>query len=191
MTAHVVVALVATATALTGCQAPPTTDQVGASGVGAPSGSPLDPAPVPSSANGPYPVARVVDGDTIWVIRDGQRVKVRLLGIDAPEISPGGRECFGDEALARVRELLAGASVFTAGDPSQARVDRYGRELSYVWLKAGGRNGLLVNQVMLEQGFAREYTYDRAYAYQRSFRQAERRARAAKAGMWAAAGCAR
>ena len=34
---------------------------------------------------GPYPVTRAVDGDTIRVMRDGQEIAVRLIGINTPE----------------------------------------------------------------------------------------------------------
>ena len=45
----------------------------------------------PSPADAPlaetiYPVERAVDGDTIIVLDDGQRRRVRLTGIDTPEV---------------------------------------------------------------------------------------------------------
>ena len=39
-------------------------------------------------------VVKVSDGDTIWVLDTKKKVKVRLLGIDAPEI----KQAFGEES---------------------------------------------------------------------------------------------
>ena len=39
-------------------------------------------------------VLKVSDGDTIWVLDTKEKVKVRLLGIDAPEI----KQAFGEES---------------------------------------------------------------------------------------------
>ncbi|HGJ5916276.1 MAG TPA: thermonuclease family protein, partial [Arsenophonus nasoniae] len=37
-------------------------------------------------------VVNVIDGDTVFVLTEGKRVKVRLIGIDAPELGqPFGR----------------------------------------------------------------------------------------------------
>lgn len=36
--------------------------------------------------SGPYSVTRIVDGDTIWIDQDGRRTKVRLTGLDTPEV---------------------------------------------------------------------------------------------------------
>lgn len=137
---------------------------------------------------GPFPVTRVVDGDTLWVERAGQRVKLRLIGVDAPETRDPGEavECFGPEATARAEELLTGLAVALESDPSQGVVDRYGRELVYVWLP----DGQMLNLLLLEEGFAYEYTYDRAYRHQAAFAAAEQRARSAEAGMWADGTCA-
>ncbi|MBO4862029.1 MAG: thermonuclease, partial [Firmicutes bacterium] len=35
--------------------------------------------------DGPYKVQKVVDGDTFYIKKDGQDVKVRLIGVDTPE----------------------------------------------------------------------------------------------------------
>ena len=53
---------------------------------------------------------------------------------------------------------------------------------SYAWLA----DGRLFNLVMIEGGFAREYSYDRAYKYQREFRLAQASAQRAHLGLWAA-----
>src|SRR3954451_22120022 len=77
-------------------------------------------------------VVRVVDGDTVVLTEIG---KVRLIGIDTPEVY-GQQECFGQEASAFAkRELPPGREVtFRLGVESR---DRYGRALAYVWLGDG------------------------------------------------------
>ena len=127
-------------------------------------------------------VADVVDGDTIKVERGGEIVTLRLIGMDTPEtVHPSrGVECYGPEASARAHELLNNASVRLEFDPSQGRFDKYGRTLAYVWM----RDGRMFNEVMIEEGYAEEYTYDTAYKYQARFRAAEEAARAAGKGIW-------
>ena len=128
-----------------------------------------------------YPVVKVADGDTVTVVIDGVRQRVRLLGIDAPELgSPG--ECFGRESADRAAALLTGTSVQLIADDTQDDRDRYGRLLRYVVLA----DGTLVNGMLVRDGDAREYTYDEPYRYQQQFRALEEEARASGAGIWSA-----
>jgi endonuclease YncB( thermonuclease family) len=41
-----------------------------------------------------------------------------------------------------------------------------------------------VNENLLEQGFAREYTYGKPYMFQKEFRKIEKVAKEAKKGLW-------
>jgi micrococcal nuclease len=127
--------------------------------------SPAQPsAPASSSALAPppdlpsVPVLRVVDGDTVDVRLDGQVVRLRLIGIDTPEIVDPRKsvQCFGREASAKAHELLDGQTVAVEADTTQDDVDRYGRLLRYIWLP----DGRLFNQEMIGQGYAFEYTYN-------------------------------
>jgi len=80
----------------------------------------------------------VTDGDTI-VVRSGsgRRYKVRLIGIDTPEVF-GGVECGGRQASASMKRLAPpGRRVRVYGDPTQDRRDRYGRLLAYVKTRGG------------------------------------------------------
>ena len=136
--------------------------------------------------SGPYPVSRVVDGDTLWVQRDGKDVKLRLIGIDTPETVDPRKpvECFGEAATTQAQTVLTGHQVMLETDQSQGVLDKYGRELVYVWV-----DGKLFNQQMIEGGFAHEYTYGTPYRYQRQFKEAERVASTAGVGLWAADTC--
>jgi len=60
-------------------------------------------------------------------------------------------------------------------DPTQQITDRYGRQVAYVYL-----DGVLVNQDLLEKGYAREYTYKSDYSKQTEFRQAATQAKQQK-----------
>lgn len=142
---------------------------------------------VPATAEGPLAVQRVVDGDTVWVLRDGVRVKLRLIGIDTPETVDPRKpvQCFGREASAQAKRLLDGAEVFIEKDPSQSAVDRYGRELVYLWTS----EGTFFNLEMITTGYALEYTYDLPYAHQEEFRAAQRSAEDAERGLWDPASC--
>jgi len=144
--------------------------------------APTRPEDLPSAT-----VARVVDGDTVDVDLDGQTVRVRLIGIDTPEIVDPRKpiECFGRAASAQAHELLDGQTVFLEDDPSQDSIDRYGRALRYVWFS----DGRLFNLEMVAQGYAFEYTYNLPYKYQSQFKQAERDAREQQRGLWAPSAC--
>jgi micrococcal nuclease len=132
-------------------------------------------------------VAYVSDGDTIGV-RFGTTVRrVRLLGIDAPETKDPNRPvaCFGPQASARAATLLPlGTAVTVVIDPTQDRVDRYGRLLAYVFRRAETRP---VNERLLADGTARVYVYrNRPFRRLAAFRLAEREAMSAGRGLWGA-----
>jgi micrococcal nuclease len=140
----------------------------------------------PTTAEGPYPVISVTDGDTIRVDIGGRSTRVRLIGIDTPEITDPSTQCFGREASRRAGELMDDQHVWLEYDPTQNRHDRYGRALAYVWLT----DAVLVNEKLVAEGFAHEYTYGAPYKYRDAFRDAEHEARTAGRGLWSPAACA-
>lgn len=135
-----------------------------------------------------YPVVKVVDGDTIVVNINGKNETIRLIGIDTPEtVDPRmSVQCFGEEASAKAKELLEGQRVRLEADASQGERDKYNRLLRYVYLP----EGTLFNKLMIEEGYAFEYTHKMPYRYQAEFRQAEAAARQNKRGLWAKDTCA-
>ena len=132
-------------------------------------------------------VERVVDGDTIVVNLNGKSETVRLIGIDTPEIAHGNTkaECFGQEAKRKSGEILSGQLVRLEEDESQSNRDKYNRLLRYVFLA----DGTLVNQLLIEEGFAFEYTYDIPYKYQEEFKDAQVVAREEEIGLWSRDAC--
>lgn len=139
------------------------------------------------STNPLYEVNRVIDGDTIEVIIDGQTENLRLIGLDTPEtVDPRQSvECFGLEAKNRAQEILGGQAVYLEVDPTQNNRDRYGRLLRHIILADGRNYGL----EMIKGGYGHEYTYERPHIYQEEFRRAEAEAREAGRGLWAEGVC--
>ncbi|MBM3685444.1 MAG: hypothetical protein FJW85_00360 [Actinobacteria bacterium] len=136
----------------------------------------------PGVLHGPYPVVRAVDGDTIRVVRGGEEIVVRLIGLDTPETVAPDRpvECFGPEASERTTDLVTGGEVWLEYDEASGLTDKYDRTLAFVWLDAD----TMLNEILIAEGFAEEVTYTDGYAHQSDFRQAESRARNARAGLW-------
>jgi len=134
-----------------------------------------------------YPVAKLVDGDTIDVLIDGQKARIRLIGLDTPEVvDPRKRvQCFGREASKRITQLVSGKKVRLERDPTQADRDKYGRLLRYVFLP----DGTDVAQQMIRERYGHEYTYHLPYKYQKQFKEAERHARDHALGLWAPDAC--
>lgn len=129
-----------------------------------------------------FPVTHVVDGDTIDVNINGAIERVRLIGIDTPEVVDPRKpvECFGVEASNKAKAILSAQSVSLENDDSQSNRDKYDRLLRYVFLQ----DGTNFNKLMIEQGYAHEYTYDLPYKYQQEFKQAQTYARENKLGLW-------
>ena len=137
---------------------------------------------MPPAVEGPFPVTRVVDGDTVRVLIEGQDTAVRLIGIDTPETVAPNRpvECAGPEASVYAEQLMSGEDVYLELDASQGTYDNYNRILAYAWLE----DDLMVNLAMIDAGLAQDYTYDASYTYQQLFQQAEQDARDDLLGLW-------
>lgn len=131
-------------------------------------------------------VVRVTDGDTIVVRVGGADDRVRLLGIDTPEVEGPftQEECFGQEASRRMKKLAApGTTVRLETDPSQDERDRNGRLLAYVSRPGEARS---LNEQMVAEGYARRYVVGRPFLRAAQFKEAENDARRARLGLWGA-----
>lgn len=131
-----------------------------------------------------YRVSNIVDGDTIDVIINGEQKRIRLIGVDTPEVY-GGAECFGREASSATADMLLGELVLLEADDSQGDLDKYDRLLRFVFLPDGTNFG----EWLIENGYATEYTYRKDYKYKADYALAEERARESGAGMWAEGAC--
>lgn len=66
------------------------------------------------------------------------------------------------------------------------RQDRYGRTLAYVWTD----QDTLINQSMISEGFAHEYTYNNTtYKYQAPFNAGQQAASQEQLGLWSPDTC--
>lgn len=144
-------------------------------------------SPTPAMQSNLYRVSSVIDGDTIQVVIDGEKETLRLIGIDTPETVDPRKpvQCFGKEASAKAKALLSGKSVRLESDPTQGERDKYQRLLRYVFLEDGAN----FNKLMINEGYAHEYTYNIPYKYQSEFKQAQKEAEENKRGLWADDAC--
>lgn len=129
-------------------------------------------------------VTRVVDGDTVHVrTSSGQNLDVRVIGEDSPEVVKPRTpvQCWGPQASAEAHRVLDGQSVTLRPDPTQARVDRYKRNLFYVTLPSGEDLSLH----MVAGGFSRAYKVSGPVPQEwPQLVAAQGQAQAAKRGLW-------
>lgn len=138
--------------------------------------------------NTPFRVTKVIDGDTIKVADGDEEMTVRLIGINAPETGTGPRpaECFGIEATKHLQSILpVGTMVALDTDSSQGVYDKYQRLLAYAMLSDHTNVALL----MIMDGYAYEYTYEKPYLYVAAFKDYQATAQKEKKGLWADGAC--
>lgn len=116
-------------------------------------------------------VARIIDGDT-FETETGE--KVRLIGINTPEIS----DIFGQDAKQYLSYLIKNKTVELERDNISNDRDRYQRLLRYVIL-----DGVDINKKMISDGFAFAYL---KYKFTKSsdYEQAQIQARETNKGIW-------
>ncbi len=145
------------------------------------------PAPATPTTYRDATVTNVVNGELVEVSLPSGATRVRLIGIDAPEVVGPGEpfQCYGAEATSRAGELLAGQPVRLEVDASQGERDAAGNLLAYVWLL----DGSMYNARMIAEGFALERSGAAAYRWQGQFQAAELQARSQQLGLWHPGSC--
>ena len=123
------------------------------------------------------PVIRVHDGDTISVIIHAKKEKVRLVGIDAPEI---GQRPWGKMAKEYLETLVDASDWKVRLEFDVAQKDKYGRSLAYVWTQ----HGEMINLLMVKSGQAVLYTIPPNVRYTNELREAQKEARDLRLGIW-------
>jgi micrococcal nuclease len=113
----------------------------------------------------------VMDGDTVMVLRDGRKIKVRLANIDAPESD----QAYGLESRKYLADMLLQKQVLV---DSQA-MDVYGRMVAELSI-----DGHSVNETMVSKGMAWEYSH---YHGNKRYVALGKQARLHKLGLWASA----
>ncbi|MCL2101456.1 MAG: thermonuclease family protein [Fibromonadales bacterium] len=113
----------------------------------------------------------VYDGDTFKLNQNGQIIKIRVFGIDAPE----SNQPYGQESGKALRGLIDGRQV-------RIRIqnkDVYGRTVGEPWLG----DSLNISLWMIKNGNA--WWYKRYSKKRVDFEEAEAEAKARKLGLWA------
>ncbi|MGJ1195847.1 thermonuclease family protein [Sphingobacterium spiritivorum] len=116
-------------------------------------------------------VIRIIDGDSMEVLYEGQPLKIRLSHIDSPELKKS--QPYGKAAKKALSDLCYGQYVTVQVE----KYDRYGRAIALVV----NANKQIINQQMIIQGMAwhfKRYSKDPLYA------RLEREARKNRAGLW-------
>lgn len=123
-------------------------------------------------------VVSITDGDTLRLEVDGRELRVRLLGIDTPEVYPEV-ECFGPEAEAALAALAPpGAELRYTYDRDPR--DRFDRELMYLYTA----QGTFINYELVAEGYAEAVLFEPNDRFWNDLRDAERAARDARLGLW-------
>jgi len=140
-------------------------------GDGGPAGSP--------ERGSSYRVTAITDGDTFHVRFGGRDERVRMIGIDTPEVpwNEGEGGCFGVQAGDYTKLRIGGRMVGLAFDADQR--DRYGRLLAYVYVGSE-----LFNLTLVERGYARAERVPPNVRFAAAFDQAQSRAATAGLGLW-------
>jgi endonuclease YncB( thermonuclease family) len=100
---------------------------------------------------GEFKVVRVYDGDTFKAVGHDTEIKVRLVGIDAPETKTGKRES-GQPFSQQSKKYLAGMVLNKNVQIKGYGTDQYNRQLAVVF--ADGKN---VNLELVKAGLAEVY----------------------------------
>lgn len=117
-------------------------------------------------------VVRVSDGDSILVKRDQRMVKVRLYGIDSPELG----QAYGRTSRTVARQWLAGRQVKV----KPMYQDNYGRTVAQVWV-----GDTLVNAELVKNGAAWVYPrFCRERDICEPMARMQQNARQARLGLW-------
>lgn len=127
-------------------------------------------------------VAQVYDADTLTLT---DRTRVRLIGIDAPELGRDGaaHEPYALEGRDYLRALIAEAGQQVLLHYGDERYDRHGRLLAYVFLP----DGRSVNRLLLEQGYVMQVFIAPNTRYAECLRPFETQARQQRRGIWSQA----
>lgn len=115
------------------------------------------------------PVLKVYDGDTITVDVDGEKVRVRVSEIDAPELE----QSYGKESMDYLARILEGKKVC---------LDKHGVDVYRRWLADVYVGTFSISRLMVASGSAWVYS---EYSHDALLLAAQQRAKSQKVGLWA------
>lgn len=126
-------------------------------------------------------VEKIYDGDTVSAFVNGQFEKIRLIGIDAPEM---GQLPWGKKARDCLSSLISSSDSRIFLEYDIERRDKYGRILAYIWTQSER----MINEEMMKNGCAVLFTFPPNVRYAERFRAAQKKAQEHKAGIWGESG---
>ncbi len=134
-----------------------------------------------SSKNEYVRVIKVFDGDTVLLRYNNEKIKVRLIGIDAPEME---QRPWGEKAKRHLEKILRESKNNVKIEFDIQRYDRYERLLAYLWTP----DGRLINEMILSDGYAVLLSIPPNVKYVDRLIKAEEMARKKKKGIWSTNG---
>lgn len=117
-------------------------------------------------------VIAVMDGDTVMVLRDGKRLKIRLANIDAPEKA----QEYGAESRQSLLDMLQKKQVHV----NSLAMDNYGRMVAELSV-----DGSSLNAEQVRRGMAWEYSH---FHSNKVYLALQSEAQQARRGLWAQPG---
>lgn len=136
-------------------------------------------------------VLKVIDGDTIEVLIGEKVEKIRLLGIDCPELEFGKNrpEKFENISTERLnywafvarnftKNLIEGKKVKFSYDYFSDKRDKYNRILAYVYV-----DGVDLGEVLIKNGLARVYV-EADFQKKNKYLSLQEEAKKGKVGIW-------
>lgn len=137
--------------------------------------------------NKTYLVKKVIDWDTIDLDYNWKTISVRFIWIDSPE-SYITRfwyvECYWNEAKTYLKSLIEWKYINIEFDSTQWQTDKYWRYLAYIFL-----DWVNINNEMIKNWYAWEYTYNKPYKYIDTFKMSGNVASENKVWLWSPSTC--
>lgn len=136
-------------------------------------------------------VSKVVDGDTIWANKGNKDIKIRLVGVDTPELARFGNpaQFMAEEAKEFTKNLVDGQKIYLEKDTSDT--DKFDRYLRYVWLEEPVKNpsyedirDKTLNGILVKEGYAYAKAYKPDTKYKDFFEKIEKEAVKDGLGIW-------
>lgn len=134
-----------------------------------------------------YLVNNVVDWDTASISYLWKESKVRFIWIDTPESNETRfwyKECYWEVAKTYLKNLIEWKKIKLELDTSQWKTDKYDRLLWYIVYEWEN-----INNKLIQEWYAWEYTYDKVYKYQDLFKFSQTSASESKKWLWAENTC--
>lgn len=108
-------------------------------------------------------IVHVSDGDTVTLLLKGnKKIKIRLYGIDAPEIG----QKYGEEAKVYLQKYLLNKKVSVV----DCGIDKYNRVLGIIYI-----GSLNINEELLTDGLAWQYHFNKDDVYKKLMQNAKKK----------------